>query len=244
MARLDYTTLDNMSQVQGSTEPMPDPDCYIYLHHVNTMIVLPSYGEANNDSINVKFNSSTPLGRTAPIYSYANSGPRTLQLSLNLHRDMMYELNYSISQYSELIEQSRQTITNENTGKQESYVDYIDLLAKQIQAAALPVYSQASKMIDPPLVSLKLGNDIFIKGVVNGSVGVSYGLPILANKKYAQVAIQFSITEVIPYDATQVMKYGSYRGIDTSLSGKGTYVSGSSGVDLSSIYSGQRALLV
>lgn len=230
--KLDYTTFNNMAQVQGNTEKMPTPDCYIYLHHVDTFIVLPSFAEANNDSISVKFNSDTPLGRTAPIYSYANSGPRSLQVSFTLHRDMMYELNYSISQYSDLIEQSRETTTNVNTGKEEFYVDYVDLMARQIQAAALPTYSQASKMINPPLVSLKLGNDIFIKGVVNGSVGVSYGLPVLANGKYAQVTIQFSITEVIPYDATQVMKYGSYRGIDTTLSSKNTYTLGS---DISSV---------
>lgn len=80
-------------------------------------------------------------------------------------------------------------------------------------------------MINPPMVSLKLGNDIFIKGVVGGSVGVSYGLPILANGYYSKVNIQFSISEVAPYEATQVMKFGSYRGIDTTLSSKGIYVS-------------------
>ena len=95
-------------------------------------------------------------------------------------------------------------------------------------------------MINPPLVSLKLGNDIFIKGVVNGSVGVTYGLPVLANGKYAQVTIQFGITEVIPYDATQVMKYGSYRGIDTTLSGKNTFVTGSA---INSIFN-ERPILI
>ena len=234
------TTLNSISQQGGNTELMLDPDCYIYLHHVNTFIVLPSYTNANNDSIAVKFNSATPLGRTAPIYSYANSGPRTLQVSFDLHRDMMYELNYSVSQYSKLIEQSREEVTNVNMNKSQEYVDYVDLMAKQIQAAALPTYSEASKMINPPLVSLKLGNDIFIKGVVNGSVGVSYGLPVLANGKYAQVSIQFSITEVVPYDATQVMKYGSYRGIDTTLSGKSTYVTGS---DISAATGSQPLLL-
>lgn len=238
--KLDYTTFNNLTQTQGNTEKMPSPDCYIYLHHVDTFIVLPSFAEANNDSISVKFSSDTPLGRTAPIYSYSNSGPRTLQVSFNFHRDMLYELNYSISQYSDLIEKSRETTNNVNTGKKESYVDYVDLLAKQIQAAALPTYSQASKMINPPLVSLKLGNDIFIKGVVNGSVGVTYGLPVLANGKYAQVTIQFGITEVIPYDATQVMKYGSYRGIDTTLSGKNTFVTGSA---INSIFN-ERPILI
>lgn len=215
MSKLTYTTTATAGQ--DSTEhiyPMPDPECYIYLHHVETYIILPSFAEASNDSIQVKFNSTTPLMRSAPIYAYNNSGPRSLQVSFNFHRDMIKELNYSNSSGAALIEASKE---------EDGYIDYVDIMAKQIQAAALPKYTTASKMVNPPLVSLKLGNDLFIKGVVSGSVGVSYGLPVLDNGKYAQVAIQFGIDEVSPYDAETVMTYGSYRGVSTDLSRGNTY---------------------
>lgn len=224
---LNYATLNNLSGNTGHYQPMPDPDCYIYLHHVDTMIILPSFGTANNDSINVSFVPNTPLARTAPIYSYQNSGPRTLQVNFDLHRDMIYELNYDNIQNSQIIERSTQNTINVNTGREQEYVDYVDVMAKQIQAAALPTYALQSKMVNPPLVSLKLGNDIFIKGVVQGGVGVYYDLPILANGKYAKVNISFSISEVVPYEATQVMQFGSYRGLDTTLSSKNYYISGS-----------------
>lgn len=113
---LEYTTWNNLSKSYSNTEPLPSPECYIYLHHVDTMIILPSYTDANNDSISVSFAQSTPLGRTAPIYSYQKSGPRTLQVSFNLHRDMMQELNYAASNYSSLIQSSSKTLTNANTG--------------------------------------------------------------------------------------------------------------------------------
>lgn len=227
MPQLEYTTLNNVANTGGHNLPMPDPECYIYLHHVNTLIILPSFAEGNNDSIRVSFAQNKPMSRTAPIFSYVNSGPRSLQVSFDLHRDMMYELNYDNLVNADLIEDSVQRVYNVNTGKVDTYIDYVDVLAKQIQAAALPTYSLESKMVNPPLVSLKLGNDIFIKGVVSDSVGVSYGLPVLANGKYSQVRIQFQLTEVAPYEATQVMQVGSYRGIDTSLANKRFFVTGS-----------------
>ena len=52
---------------------------------------------------------------------------------------------------------------------------------------------------------------IFIKGIINGSLGLTYGLPILKNGKYAMVDISFTVTEIDPYDADTAMKAGSYR---------------------------------
>jgi len=203
---------------------LPDPDCYIYLHHVKKYIILPSYAEAASDGIQVSFTPSTPLMRTAPIYSYQNSGPRTLSVTLELHRDMINELN--VNNESDMKE--TENVYNVNTKTNQVYNDYVDKAAKWIQAAALPTYSASSKMVNPPMVSLKLGNDIFIKGVVQGSVNVSYGLPILANGKYARVTIQFSVTEVVPYDADTVMQVGSYRGMSSDLTRSRTYTAGSS----------------
>jgi len=56
-----------------------------------------------------------------------------------------------------------------------------------------------------------MSDDIYIKGIVNGSVSVGYNLPILRNNKYGMVSINFAISEVDPYDADMVMDVGSYR---------------------------------
>ena len=95
--------------------------------------------------------------------------------------------------------------------------DYVDTIIKNLQACALPSYKTASKMIDPPMVAVRFGNEIFIKGIINGGVNVSYKLPLLDTNKYALVTVQFSITEIDPYDAETVAQSGSFRGLDRNL---------------------------
>lgn len=178
----------------------PFIDNYIYLYHTSEYLILPGWPESLTDTMNVTYNSTTPMARTAPIYSYSNSGPRVMQINLNLHRDLMTQVNYKNS--------SVQLDVND---------DYVDILARKIQAIALPRYDSNAKMVDPPIVAVRLGNEIFIKGVVTGSVTISYGLPILDNNKYAQVGIGFTVSEIEPYDAFTVQQVGSFRQIDTSL---------------------------
>ena len=173
---------------------------YIYLYHVDTFIVLPAYPETITDSIGVSFNNSTPLSRSAPIYSYSNSGPRSLRVQLDLHRNLMSVINKDVS--------------NVNVSVGEDYVDY---LIKQVQAIALPVYGATEKLVNPPMIAVRFGNDIFIKGVVSGDVSVTYMVPILEGDKYAMVQIAFTVYEVDPSDAPQVMQAGSFRGFDSSL---------------------------
>lgn len=175
-------------------------DNYIYLYHVGEFIVIPTFPDSLNDQISVSYNSSTPMARSAPIYSYSHSGPRSLQINLDLHRDMMHQINYKVS---------NATVATDD--------DYVDTLIKLVQAAALPAYGASEKMVDPPMVAVRFGNDIFIKGVVTGSVGVTYQSPILANEKYAHVSVSFTVEEIDPYDAQTVLAAGSFRGIDTSL---------------------------
>lgn len=179
-------------------------DNYVYLYHTDTFIILPVYPETITDTLGVSFASTTPLARSAPIYSYQNSGPRSIQVTLNLHRDMMTQINWKKS--------------NANVAMGD---DYVDTLVKQIQAAALPKYSASSKMVNPPIVAVRFGSDIFCKGVVTGAVSLTYQTPIITdtngNDKYSQVGISFSINEVDPYDADTVMVAGSYRGLSTTL---------------------------
>lgn len=185
-------------------------DNYIYLYHVKnnsgedgTLIVMPSYADSVTDTMSVNYATEAPLARSAPIYSYQNSGPRVVQVSFQLHRDMMKQINFQVSNAS---------VTMGD--------DYVDTIVKGIQAAALPTYSTASKMVNPPVIAMRLGNDIFIKGVVTGSVGITYNYPVLKSGKYASITLAFSIAEIDPYDAPTVMKTGSFRGLSTSLERK------------------------
>ena len=170
-------------------------DNYLYLYHVNQFIILPAHPESINDSTSVNFAQTAPLSRSAPIYSYQNSGPRTVQVSFSLHREMMTQINY----------------TGYNIIEMNGGDDYVDYLIKQIQACTLPSYAVAVKMVNPPIVALRMGEDVYIKGVLSGSLGLSYKPPILRNGKYAVVDLSFTIQEIDPFDAKDVMLTGSYR---------------------------------
>ena len=170
------------------------------MYHVQQFIVIPTYPESLTDTLSVEFASSTPMSRSAPIYSYSKSGPRQITIKLDLHRDLMTQVNKDVSNIPV------------SPGD-----DYVDTLIKQIQAIALPVYGATEKMVDPPIIACRFGNDIFIRGVVEGNVGVDYDLPIISGNKYAHVGVSFTIGEVDPYSAPQVMTSGSFRGFDASL---------------------------
>lgn len=174
---------------------------YIYLYHIDKFILLPTYPESISNTISATFSESTPLSRSAPIYSYTRSGPRHIQVTLQLHRDMMQDLNYGVSNLDLEIGE-----------------DYVDTLIKQIQAIALPKYSSGTKMVNPPIIAIRFGNDIFMKGVVQGGVTTTLSGPILEGNKYAMVQISFNVYEIDPFDAVTVQKGGLFSGsLNTSL---------------------------
>ena len=188
------------------------PDCYIYLYHTDEYFILPQYPESITDNMESNFSSQNALSRTAPVFSYNNSGPRSLQVTLKLHRDMMNDIN---------IAKSNVKFNQGNDIMYDINDDYIDVLIKKLQSIALPRYQASDSLVTPPKVAIRFGNDIFIKGVVaSGGVSVSYDLPILMNNKYAQVTISFTISETQPYDADTVGRLGSFRGLTTSLQNK------------------------
>ena len=180
-------------------------DNYIYLYHIDKYIIIPTFPDQLADTLSVNFSKSTPMSRSAPIYSYSDSGPRSLQINLDLHRDMMTEINYNRSNYPVPIGD-----------------DYIDVLAREIQAIALPSYNSANKVVDPPMIAVRFGTEVFIKGIVTGAVTVTYSLPILETDKFGHVMISFNVEEVEPYDANSIIQVGSFRGLDTTLE-RGVY---------------------
>ena len=93
-------------------------------------------------------------------------------------------------------------------------------LVNALRSIAVPRYNLSNKAVEPPLVAVRLGEEIFIKGIVNGEIGLTYEKPILYNNRYAQVSLSLNIIEVDPYDATEVFKNGGFRGVVQTLKGK------------------------
>jgi hypothetical protein len=180
------------------------PDCYLYISHLDEEYqywMLPGYPEEITDNMNSTFGETTALGRSAPVYTYSSSGPRSIQIGLEFHRDMFEDIN----QHSGV------------PRKFDNGDDLADSFIKAIQAIAVPKYNLSNKAIEPPLIAIRLGNEVFIKGIVSGGVHVTYKKPILSNEKYAIINIGFTISEVDPYDATTVFKNGSFRGLTQTL---------------------------
>lgn len=178
-------------------------DNYIYISHLDEGFQfwkLPAWPDTVSDSMSSTFNPTSALGRTAPVFTFSDAGPRIVSIDLFLHRDMMDDINTGIS--------------NSKLGEGE---DYVDNLLKALQSIALPRYNLQNKAIEPPMVALRLGNEIFIKGIVSQAISVTYKKPILSNGKYAIAELNLTISEVDPYDATTVYKNGGFRGVVRSL---------------------------
>ena len=176
----------------------PVIDNYIYLFHTDEWVLIPEYPEQVQDMMRSTFASTNALSRTAPVYSYSYSGPRSVQVQLHLHRDTLDDINADASNMKVDVDDGD---------------DLLDTLIKRIQSIALPRYSVANKEVVPPMIAVRFGNEIFIKGVVDGGVSVSYEKPILDNNKYAHATLSFTVYETEPYDAESVSQLGSFRGI-------------------------------
>lgn len=175
------------------------PENYIYISHLGDggeYLILPTYPDSIQDQMQSTFAQENALSRSAPIFTYSNSGPRQMQITLELHRDMMDDVNMA------------------NTSiKLEDGDDYVDTLIKKLQAIAVPKYNLSNKAVEPPTVAIRLGEEIFIRGVVSGSISVTYQKPILSNNKYSTITVAFTVFETDPYDATSIAKNGSFRGL-------------------------------
>lgn len=175
------------------------PDNYIYISHLDEDFQywrLPVTPDTISDSMTVTWSPQNALGRSAPVYTYNNSGPRTVGIKLAFRRDMLDDINEGISNVNPLVGD-----------------DYTDTLIRALQSIAVPKYNLSDKAIEPAMVALRLGQTVFIKGIVTGSVDVTYSLPILADGKYAGVEIGFTIYETEPYDSEILFQKGSFRGL-------------------------------
>lgn len=196
MAETSFTENERLNRVL--------PDCYIYISHLDGIAPqywrLPVYPDDITDQMQSTFADQNALGRSAPVFTFSNAGPRTIQFNFEFHRDMLDDANMGYSNVP----------LNDNE-------DYSDKFISALQAIALPKYNLSNKAVEPPLVAIRLGRQVFIKGVVNSGITVNYKKPILANEKYAVIGISFTVYEVDPYDASTVYTNGSFRGLVSSM---------------------------
>ena len=175
---------------------------YIYVYHLNQFLVLPVFPETISDNLQAQWSETRPLARSAPIQSYASSGPRVVQFGFKLHRDLMNQVNYS---------RSNMVIPKND--------DYLDTVVNCIQSLSVPEYTDATRMVNPPMVAVRIGDQIFIKGIVQ-SVTMSYELPLLQTNsglKYAVINLSFTVAETDAYTASYIAEHGSFRGLSSSL---------------------------
>lgn len=210
MAAFDYLQL---AENRGSTKqkkslsPSIIDENYIYISHLDEDLqywYLPCIPDEITDSMGSTFVENSALGRSAPVFTYSQSGPRTVNITLNFHRDMMNKINKDY---------------NNNPKTQELGEDYVDNLIHALQAIAVPKYNLSNKAVEPPLVAIRLTNEIFIKGVVTNQISVTYKKPIFSDGKFAQISLGLTISEVDPYDASSIYKNGSFRGMVTTMKG-------------------------
>ena len=176
---------------------------YIYISHLDEGFRywrLPSDPDAITDTMSSTYAQTNALGRSAPVFTYTNSGPRSVQINLVLHRDAMDDVN----------------MDNFSTSFKDGE-DYVDNLIRALQSISLPKYTLANNIVEPPIVALRFGNEIFIRGIVDSAIGLTYEKPILANDKYARVSLNFTVYEIDPYDAPTVFKNGSFRGLVATM---------------------------
>ena len=197
------------------------PDCYLYISHLDEGYqywMLPGYPDEVTDQMDSQFQANSALGRSAPVYTFSNSGPRTINISLTFHRDMFEEINrFQYPKGSKYFGSGKTGNRLTDADFEEAGDDMAEKFIHAIQAIAVPKYNLSNKAIEPPLVAIRLGREVFIKGIVSGGVSVTYGKPILSNEKYALLKISFTVSEVDPYDATTVFKNGSFRGLTATL---------------------------
>lgn len=174
---------------------------YIYFHHLETGCIIPQFPESVSDSMSAKFNNTEILGRSAPIVTYSGSGPRQVSIALKLHRDMLADVNLT-----------NVTFLGEAIDPEEA----INILIRTMEAAVLPKYVDATKAINPPVISVRIGRDIYIKGVCS-RVQHEWNGPI-RDDRYLQCDISFDVQEYNAYDAKLAKTLGKYRGQDSNVS--------------------------
>ena len=148
----------------------------------NMTLYMPCYPEEVSDTTTVNYTSQNVLGRSEPYQAYNNSGPRTITFSFKMHREM--------------------------TGN----VAEIENIVRYVESAVYPNYNEDNSSVAAVKASVKIGNTIYIEGIMSNEV-TNWSGPIGPDKKYNVVNISFTITEVTgnPKTSKYVSEKGGFR---------------------------------
>lgn len=187
-------------------------DNYLWISNLGEnglYFILPTWPNSIQDQMQNSYNPTNSLSRSAPMYSYQYSGPRTISFNLELHREML-----------DLVNITNDTIIKyKNTLKEDSY-DTVDTLLKAVSSLSAPKYTLSTRAVEPPTVAVKIGTEVYIKGIVNNSINIEYRKPLIkyedGKTRYAVCSINFVVTEVDPYDSATLYRTGSFRNITST----------------------------
>lgn len=157
---------------------------FIYLYHTGELFNIPVTPDNLANTYQTKFSLEEIMNRTAPKASYSGSGPRTLQVNLNIH-----------SQLYALDNPDKPSLTKD--------------LVKALVASSYPEFDETTQKITPPRVLMKFGEACTIRGVITSGVTCSFSGPWLKDGTMAMANISFAITELDQVSASFIQEFGS-----------------------------------
>ena len=186
-------------------------DSYIYIYHLGLKFNLPTLPDSLSDNMPIDFSTQPVLARSAPQISWSSAGPRSIQITIPIHRQI-FAMENDFKTFLPLDDLQKYGVNPESIKK----YDAADWLINALVSLSLPRYSDAEKAITPPSVLVRYGNEFCIRGVPSSVIKTSSG-PWLKSGKMAMIILQFTVTETEPYSAEYALQSGSLRGISTDL---------------------------
>jgi hypothetical protein len=169
------------------------PVSYLYIYHLKKEWYLPVLPQSISNSLPISFSPTTIPLSSAPLQTFSSAGPRSVSISLKMHRKM-FELE-----------------------DPKKGAERMEELINDISALALPKYTNASKLVVPPTVLYRAGNEVCIRGIVSGNVTISNSGAWQRDGKLSEIDIQFTIIEVEAFSADYAQNHGVLRSIPTDL---------------------------
>ena len=167
-------------------------ESFIYLYHTDQLFYIPVTPETLPNTYSSKFSLEEIMNRTAPKATFSGSGPRTLQVNLEIHQQLFA-----------LDNPANPSITKD--------------LVKALASCAYPEYDLENSKITPPMVLLKFGEASTIRGVITSGVTVTFSGPWLKDGTMAMASISFQVTEVDQYSARFIQQFGANVPLPTDL---------------------------
>ena len=131
---------------------LPNIQAYIYIYHLGLYFVLPVVPDTLQDSLPISFNTEPVLARSAPQATFSSAGPRSLMVSLKLHRHLFCMENEDIlTSAGKVSMMDPQTATLMDVPAKDAMDIFIDALT----TLSLPKYTDATKAIIPPTLLIR-----------------------------------------------------------------------------------------